>query len=249
MDGSGAHPTFPLVPVKKGVILEPMQGHTACQPKPALYRLDQPKFPAGLVVTAAFPEGGGVVIFIFFPRGNPVKYTDPDGREDEPYNNPPQNLIKVELLYINNGQVFGKKFHHTYIRITGNEDESYTIRGGPENISDNSSDAVKDFSSSGNAVEGNYGNLTISFGENAEDIESGRTIVQSDEFFVEGNFNTIKERLENFGRSINDSEIPYLPVNRNSNSFAFQGIELLTGKRPSASGWAPGSKTRLKVDR
>jgi hypothetical protein len=30
---------------------------------------------------AAFPEGGGVVIFIFFPRGNPVKFTDPDGSE------------------------------------------------------------------------------------------------------------------------------------------------------------------------
>jgi hypothetical protein len=29
---------------------------------------------------AAFPEGGGVVIFIFFPGENPVKFTDPDGR-------------------------------------------------------------------------------------------------------------------------------------------------------------------------
>jgi hypothetical protein len=57
-----------------------MQGHTVCQVKPALFRLDPSKFLAGLVVTAAFPEGGGFVIFIFFPRGNPVKYTDPDGR-------------------------------------------------------------------------------------------------------------------------------------------------------------------------
>jgi hypothetical protein len=108
---------------------------------------------------------------------------------------------------------------------------------------------VKDFSSSGKTVEENYGNLTISFGENAEDIEFDRAIVQADEFFVEGNFKVVKERLDDFGRSINNSEIPYLPVSRNSNSFAFRGIELLTGKRPSASGWAPGSRTKLKIDK
>jgi hypothetical protein len=55
-----------------------MQGHTACQPKPALFRPDQSRFQG---VKAAFPEGGGVVIFIFFPRGNPVKFTDPDGKK------------------------------------------------------------------------------------------------------------------------------------------------------------------------
>jgi hypothetical protein len=80
MDGSGVHPTFPLVPLKKGVILEAMQGYTACQLKPAFFRPDQSQFPGVAAVTAAFPEGGGVVIFIFFPRGNPVKYTDPDGK-------------------------------------------------------------------------------------------------------------------------------------------------------------------------
>jgi hypothetical protein len=30
---------------------------------------------------AAFPEGGGVVIFIFLSRENPVKFTDPDGKD------------------------------------------------------------------------------------------------------------------------------------------------------------------------
>jgi hypothetical protein len=58
-----------------------MQGHTVCQVKPALFRPDPSKFPARPVVATAFPEGGRVIILIFFPRGNPVKFTDPDGRE------------------------------------------------------------------------------------------------------------------------------------------------------------------------
>jgi hypothetical protein len=63
--------------VKKGDILELMQGYIACQVKPALFRPCPSKFPG---VAAAFQGGGGLVIFIFFPRENPVKYTDPDGK-------------------------------------------------------------------------------------------------------------------------------------------------------------------------
>jgi hypothetical protein len=54
-----------------------MQGYTACQLKPAHFRLGLSQFPA---VTAAFHGRGGAVIFIFLSRGNPVKYTDPDGK-------------------------------------------------------------------------------------------------------------------------------------------------------------------------
>jgi hypothetical protein len=60
-----------------------MQGHTVCQVKPALFRPDPSKFPAGPVEAAAFPEGSGFVIFIFFPGDNPAKFTDPDGRVGE----------------------------------------------------------------------------------------------------------------------------------------------------------------------
>jgi hypothetical protein len=59
-----------------------MQGHIACQPKSVFFWPDPSQFPDVTAVTAAFPEGGGVIIFIFFSRGNPVKFTDPDGRED-----------------------------------------------------------------------------------------------------------------------------------------------------------------------
>jgi hypothetical protein len=57
-----------------------MQGHTACQLKPTLFRPDQLEFQGATAVAAAFPEGGVAIIFIFLPRGNPVKFTDPDGK-------------------------------------------------------------------------------------------------------------------------------------------------------------------------
>jgi hypothetical protein len=68
---------------KMGDILEPMQEYLACQIKPALFRPDQSQFPGVTAVMAAFPEGGGTIIFILLYRENPVKYTDPDGRENE----------------------------------------------------------------------------------------------------------------------------------------------------------------------
>jgi hypothetical protein len=52
-----------------------MQGYSRL--KPALIWPDPPKFPA----VAVFPGRGVTVIFIFFSRNNPVKFTDPDGKE------------------------------------------------------------------------------------------------------------------------------------------------------------------------
>ena len=35
---------------------------------------------------------------------------------------------------------------------------------------------------------------------------------------------------------------------RNSNSFAHQAVEVVTGDRPKPAAWAPGSGKRLKTD-
>jgi hypothetical protein len=87
-----------------GDILEPMQEYLACQVKPALFRPDQSQFPGVMVVMAAFPEGGGVIIFIFFPRGNPVKFTDPDGRTGEYVINDQNKTITIRVDIILYGQ-------------------------------------------------------------------------------------------------------------------------------------------------
>jgi hypothetical protein len=70
-------PVHCLSRVKKGDILEAMQGYIACQVKPAFFRLYPPEFPAGSPV---FSKRSGFVIFIFFPGDNPVKFTDPGGK-------------------------------------------------------------------------------------------------------------------------------------------------------------------------
>jgi hypothetical protein len=46
--------------------------------KPGFIRPNRAKF---LVLAVTMPVPPGAVIFIFWPRDNPVKYTDPDGRE------------------------------------------------------------------------------------------------------------------------------------------------------------------------
>jgi hypothetical protein len=51
--------------------------------KAALIQGNRPGFPVMAVVMPVPPVGRWVIIFIFWPRENPVKYTDPDGREIE----------------------------------------------------------------------------------------------------------------------------------------------------------------------
>jgi hypothetical protein len=93
-----------LNPAMKGDILESMQGHVACQQKPTFFQSDPFKFPVALVESVAFPENGGVIIFIFFPGYNPVKHTDPDGiiSQQEHYarnknNHPPASIPNYDF--------------------------------------------------------------------------------------------------------------------------------------------------------
>jgi hypothetical protein len=57
-----------------------MQGLMGYLPKPAFTWGNRPRFQDVALTIDASPEGCGVIIFIFWPRDNPVKYTDPDGR-------------------------------------------------------------------------------------------------------------------------------------------------------------------------
>ena len=61
----------------------------------------------------------------------------------------------------------------------------------------------------------------MSFGERAEELEGAREDVR-----------------------VNVGETDM----RNSNSFAHQAVEVVTGDRPKPAAWAPGSRKRLKTD-
>ncbi|RUO18183.1 hypothetical protein CWE08_11905 [Aliidiomarina iranensis] len=60
---------------------------------------------------------------------------------------------------------------------------------------------------------------------------------------------TIVDRLSTFKDVVNHAQISYNPLMRNSNSFAYQAVEVLTGARPTTDVWAPGSQTRLRVEK
>ena len=59
----------------------------------------------------------------------------------------------------------------------------------------------------------------------------------------------IVNQLSSYTSAINQSQISYNPLTRNSNSFAFQAVQNITGARPSSAAFAPGSTTLLGVKR
>jgi RHS repeat-associated protein len=58
---------------------------------------------------------------------------------------------------------------------------------------------------------------------------------------------TLVGQLSQFSNAVNQAQIGYNPLTQNSNSFAFQAIQLLTGSRPQSPVWAPASQTILNV--
>jgi hypothetical protein len=85
-----------LVLVKRCDILSPMQGFMGYPLKSAFTWGKRPGFLAVAVTTSAFPGGCGAVILIFWSGNNPVKYTDPDGRDDQYYNASGQYIETVQ---------------------------------------------------------------------------------------------------------------------------------------------------------
>ena len=103
-------------------------------------------------------------------------------------------------------------------------------------------------SRSGSSNDGSHGNLTVSFGRQAEKAEGTREDVRVNVGETKKSFDEVVSELETFGKKVNAAEIPYRPVTRNSNSFAHQAVEVVTGDRPKPAAWAPGSGKRLKTD-
>lgn len=51
----------------------------------------------------------------------------------------------------------------------------------------------------------------------------------------------LRDALQCFAESVNMADTRYSPLGFNSNSFAHQAVEVLTGQRPLPQAWAPGS--------
>ena len=54
-----------------------------------------------------------------------------------------------------------------------------------------------------------------------------------------------RARLSDYVDSVNNEAIPYRALFRNSNSFAYQGIELLGYDRPATNGFTPAAQALL----
>ncbi|TQV82588.1 hypothetical protein FKG94_07600 [Exilibacterium tricleocarpae] len=60
---------------------------------------------------------------------------------------------------------------------------------------------------------------------------------------------SIVNSLSSFTNSVNQAQISYNPFVRNSNSYANQAVQSLTGARPPTEVWAPGARGVLEVNR
>ncbi|MCY4428260.1 MAG: hypothetical protein OXC05_14705 [Halieaceae bacterium] len=54
-------------------------------------------------------------------------------------------------------------------------------------------------------------------------------------------------QLSGFTSAVNNAQISYHPLVRNSNSFAYQAVQVLTGARPPTQVWVPGAQTALRM--
>ncbi len=198
--------------------------------------------PEAARFTTVDPIRDGSNWFVYV-NSDPVNYTDLWGLSASDKN---AETYNVHLLTKEIGSVLGIDYHHVYVKITNEEGESYTIRAGTEHQSSSTiSDAISDISGSDKAIEGNHGNIHVSFNDQAVAIETRQKDDYAQTFTVNGSYSEAKDALIEYGKKVNEAEIPYLPVSRNSNSFAYDAVELLTGNRPKEPALSPRSQTRL----
>jgi hypothetical protein len=159
-------------------------------------------------------------------------------------------LASVSLGFVPLGDAFGNTYYHAFVELVGPDGQTYYIRGGPESVGSvavASSDA-----SNGGPIEGSgYGNLTISYGDDARRIDVPNATWYVSFGTTNLSFSDARAALEAFGHAVDAAQIPYNPFSQNSNSFAFQAVTTLGLPRP-VSGvigvpWSPGSATYLNT--
>jgi RHS repeat-associated protein len=133
-------------------------------------------------------------------------------------------------------------FLHAFILVVGPDGETYYIRAGPEPGSTGGSlsatvDAAMNSIGGPAGVAPGFGDLTVSFGEDARRTDAPSAISYTNMGTTNMSFDRAVATLTNFGRQVNASHFAYDPISLNSNSFAYSALDVLGLSRP----WAPPS--------
>ncbi|MHB8530719.1 MAG: hypothetical protein ACYC8V_14570, partial [Caulobacteraceae bacterium] len=133
--------------------------------------------------------------------------------------------------------------------IPGPDGKAYFIRAGPSNPEGWGSSAVAGEESASGSSNGGLGDLHVSFGLAAMNIEVGglTTVLMQVAGFLDEPYSQVVGDLNRFGQAVNAAHITYWPMGANSNAFAGQAVQSLGLPRPIPPVWAPGSATALPV--
>ena len=150
---------------------------------------------------------------------------------------PPVGFHRLELVYTDIGLAGVPPLaRHAYVVITSSSGDRYVTRGGPELF----------------PTYGVFGELEAQFfvnpGSAQEFADFGKSILFRQEVgLIPGPAIIYQGLFATFAIDTNVANIDYELLTQNSNSYAFQVVEKITGTRPRAIPYAPGWKKVLEA--
>jgi hypothetical protein len=166
---------------------------------------------------------------------------------------------KIEVRANKIGDILGKEYYHTFIVYTDQKGTEYYLRGGPSgNPGSSGSSSELSGGSSGASGSSNsrrssdsssgqpYGPITTEYGNYTPGTIDWNPVALSVVVAHGNNLQAVYQQLQSQMNAIKAANIPYNPLNENSNAAVFTGLRNvgITPQLPNDI-WAPGFGTQL----
>ena len=151
-----------------------------------------------------------------YANNNPYKYVDPDGMD---------TVIALKAYPIGNAPIVGK-FGHAFVEYKDTETgETRITRGGPSGeYPGGASGAIMDSSYEGVNLVANDSPASVNVDFNQPGTETLSSVT------VEATMGEVQKSVGAFNKGVNQAKIPYQPRGQNSNTYAGNAFEHLTGQ-------------------
>ena len=151
-----------------------------------------------------------------YGNNNPYKYVDPDGMD---------TVVALKAYPIGNAPIVGK-FGHAFVEYKDTETGKTRItRGGPSGeYPGGASGAIMDSSYEGVNLVANDSPASV----NVDFNQPGTVTLSS--VTVEATMEEVQKSVGAFNKDVNQASIPYQPRGQNSNTYAGNAFEHLTGQ-------------------